>query len=184
MQSVIDNTEARMKKCVASLSNEYQQLRTGRASAALFEKIKIDYYGAETPLSQVSTISVPEARTVVIQPWDKTTLPLIEKAIQKSELGLNPNNDGKLIRINFPPLTQERRKELAKSAKSSAENAKVAVRNVRRDAMEELKKLQKSSQITEDQQKEGETKIQKLTDKAIEEIQKLSDSKEKEIMEI
>ncbi len=184
MQSVIDGCEQRMKKCVLSLSNEYQQLRTGRASASLFERLKVEYYGAETPLSQISSISVPEARTVVIQPWDKTVLSAIEKAIQKSELGLNPNNDGKLIRVNFPPLTQERRKELAKSAKSSSENAKVAVRNVRRDAMEELKKLQKSSEITEDQQKDGENKIQKLTDKYIDEINKLSESKEKEIMEI
>ena len=145
MQSVIDGCEQRMKKCVLSLSNEYQQLRTGRASASLFERLKVEYYGAETPLSQISSISVPEARTVVIQPWDKTVLSAIEKAIQKSELGLNPNNDGKLIRVNFPPLTQERRKELAKSAKSSSENAKVAVRNVRRDAMEELKKISRKT---------------------------------------
>ena len=184
MQNVLATCEERMKKCVSSLSSEYASLRTGRASAQLFEKIKVDYYGAETPLSQIAAISVPEARLVVIQPWDKSALANIEKAIQKSELGLNPNNDGKLIRVNFPPLTQDRRKELVKQSKTTAENARVAVRNVRRDAMEELKKLQKASEISEDQQKEGEGKIQKLTDNAIAEIGKLADSKEKEIMEI
>ncbi|MBQ0072120.1 MAG: ribosome recycling factor, partial [Spirochaetales bacterium] len=155
-----------------------------RASAALFDKIKVDYYGSETPLSQVASISVPEARMVVIQPWDKSVLSAIEKAIQKSELGLNPNNDGKLIRVNFPALTADRRKELAKQAKNTAEQARVAVRNVRRDAMDELKKMQKASEISEDQQKEGETKIQKLTDSAIAEIGKIAEAKEKEIMEI
>ncbi len=184
MQSVIDNCDQKMKKCIASLSSEYAALRTGRANASLFDKLKVDYYGAETPLSQVASISVPEARLVVIQPWDKSVLTAIEKAIQKSELGLNPNNDGKLIRVNFPPLTEARRKELAKSAKATAENARVAVRNVRRDAIEELKKLQKASEISEDQQKDGENKIQKLTDAAVLEIGKLADAKEKEIMEI
>ena len=127
MQNVIDNCDQKMKKCIASLSSEYAALRTGRANASLFDKLKVDYYGAETPLSQVASISVPEARLVVIQPWDKSVLSAIEKAIQKSELGLNPNNDGKLIRVNFPPLTEARRKELAKSAKATAENARVAV---------------------------------------------------------
>mgnify|MGYP004647717489 CR=1 FL=1 len=184
MQNVIDNCDQKMKKCIAALSSEYAALRTGRANASLFDKLKVDYYGAETPLSQVASISVPEARLVVIQPWDKSVLSAIEKSIQKSELGLNPNNDGKLIRVNFPPLTEDRRKELAKNAKATAENARVAVRNVRRDAMEELKKLQKASEISEDQQKDGEGKIQKLTDAAILEIGKLADAKEKEIMEI
>ena len=138
----------------------------------------------ETPLNQVASISSPEARLIVIQPWDKSVLPAIEKAIQKSELGLNPNNDGKLIRVSFPPLTQERRKELAKSAKASAEGARVAIRNVRRDAMEELKKLQKNGDISEDQQKDGENKIQKMTDKAIDQVAKVAEAKEKEIMEI
>ena len=184
MQDVLNNCESRMTKCVVSLENEYLLMRTGRASAALFDKIKVDYYVTETPLNQVATISSPEARLIVIQPWDKTVLPAIEKAIQKSELGLNPNNDGKLIRVNFPPLTQDRRKELAKSAKALAENARVAVRNVRRDAMEELKKLQKGGDISEDEQKDGENRIQKMTDKAIEKIAKAADAKEKEIMEI
>ena len=184
MQTVISNTEAKMKKSIASLQADYTLLRTGRASAALFDKIKVDYYGQETPLAQVASISVPEARMVVIQPWDKSVLPAIEKAILKSELGLNPNNDGKLLRINFPALTADRRKELAKSAKATAETARVAIRNIRRDAMEELKKMQKASEISEDQQKEGENKIQKLTDSSILEINKIADAKEKEIMEI
>lgn len=159
-------------------------MRTGRASAALFDKIKVDYYGTETPLNQVASISSPEARLIVIQPWDKSVLGAIEKAIQKSELGLNPSNDGKLIRCSFPPLTEERRKELAKSAKALAENARVAVRNVRRDAMEELKKLQKAGDISEDEQKDGEGRIQKMTDSSIDKIAKAAEAKEKEIMEI
>ncbi len=173
-----------MNKCISSLEGEYLSMRTGKASTALFDKIKVDYYGSETPLNQVASISSPEARLIVIQPWDKSVLPAIEKAIQKSELGLNPNNDGKLIRVSFPPLTQERRKELAKSAKASAEGARVAIRNVRRDAMEELKKLQKNGDISEDQQKDGENKIQKMTDKAIDQVAKVAEAKEKEIMEI
>ena len=178
------DSEERMKKSAAALEDEFNRLRTGRASAALVDKIQVSYYGAATPLNQVASISVPEARLIVIQPWDKNVLPEIEKAIQKSELNLNPNNDGKLIRVNFPPLTQDRRKELAKSAKALAENARVAVRNVRRDAMEELKKLQKGGDISEDEQKDGENRIQKMTDKAIEKIAKAADAKEKEIMEI
>ena len=158
MQTVIDNCSARMKKSVEALSQEFASLRTGRASAQLFDKIKVDYYGAETPLSQVASISVPEARLVVIQPWDKSVLSAIEKAIQKSELGLNPNNDGKLIRVAFPPLTEDRRKE--------------------------LKKLQKNGDISEDEQKEGEQKIQKLTDSSIADVAKIAEAKEKEIMEI
>ena len=181
---VLETCEERMQKCIQALDTEYQGLRTGRANASLFEKLSVDYYGAPTPLNQVASISVPEARLVVIQPWDKSVLPLIEKAIQKSELGLNPNNDGKLIRINFPTLTEQRRKELAKSSKQTAENSKVAIRNVRRDAIDELKKLEKNSEISEDDLKVGEDKVQKLTDKAIAEVAKLAEAKEKEIMEI
>ena len=184
MQSVLDNCQDKMKKCVLSLETEYQNMRTGRANASLFDKIKVDYYGSETPLNQVASISVPEARLVVIQPWDKSILSAIEKAIQKSELGLNPNNDGKLIRVNFPALTEQRRKELAKSAKATAENARVAIRNVRRDALEALKKMQKASEISEDQQKDGEAKIQKMTDNAISDVAKVAEAKEKEIMEL
>src|SRR5690554_3907784 len=136
MQAVLDTCESKMKKSVNALQQEFNVLRTGRASAALFERIKVEYYGQETPLSQVASISVPEARLVVIQPWDSTLLGPIEKAILKSELSLNPNNDGKLLRINFPPLTEERRKELARSAKNIAEQSRIAIRNIRREAID------------------------------------------------
>ncbi len=159
-------------------------MRTGRASVSLLDKIRVEYYGNETPINQVATISVPEARMIVIQPWDKSVLSSIEKAILKSDLGLPPNNDGKLIRLNFPPLNEERRRNLVKTAKSTAEQTKVAIRNVRREAMDELKKMQKSGDISEDQQKDAEVEIQKLTDSFSIEVGTLSDAKEKEIMEI
>jgi len=184
MHAVLETCESKMKKSVAALSNEFSALRTGRATAALFDKIKVDYYGQETPLSQVASISIPEARLVVIQPWDKSLLTPIERAILKSELSLNPNNDGKLLRINFPPLTEDRRKELAKSAKAIAEQSKVAIRNVRREAIDEIKKLQKSGNISEDEQKDLETKTQNLTDSYIAQITDLAAEKEKEILEI
>lgn len=178
------DSEERMKKSAAALEDEFNRLRTGRASAALVDKIQVSYYGAATPLNQVASISVPEARLIVIQPWDKNVLPEIEKAIQKSELNLNPNNDGKVIRINIPALTEERRKELVKGAKASAENARVAVRNIRRDAIDKLKKEQKNGELTEDELKAAETDMQTLTDKYIGEVNKILDAKEKEIMEI
>lgn len=184
MQQVISQCEDKMAKSIAALSVSFQGLRTGRATAAIFDKVKVDYYGQETPLNQVASISIPEARMVVIQPWDKGLLGPIEKAILKSELGLNPNNDGKLLRINFPPLTEDRRKDLAKNAKATAEQTRVAIRNIRRDAMEDLKKLQKSGDISEDEQKDGENKIQKLTDSFIAQANSLAADKEKEIMEI
>lgn len=184
MQTVKAQSEEKMKKTVKSLKDDYGTLRTGRASAALFEKIKVEYYGQTTPLSQVATISVPEARLVVIQPWDRSMLGEIERAIQKSELSLNPSNDGKVIRLNFPPLTEERRKELVKHAKAMAEERRVAVRNIRRDANEELKKLQKDGKISEDEEKRGADEIQKLTDKYIAEINVAFDDKEKEILEV
>ncbi len=184
MKSVIKDAETRMKKSVAALVSDFNTIRTGRASAALFDKIKVDYYGQPTPLSQVATISIPEARLVVIQPWDKAVLNDIEKAIQKSELSVNPNNDGKVLRINIPPLTEERRKELVKVAKNTAEQSRVAVRNIRRDANDALKKLEKSHSITEDDEKKGTEDIQKHTDSSIEEINRLLASKETEIMEI
>lgn len=184
MQTILANCEDKMNKSVNALNNEYLALRTGRASAAIFDKVKVDYYGQETPLNQVASVSVPEARLVVIQPWDKSMLSAIEKAIQKADLGLNPSNDGKLLRINFPALTGDRRKELAKQAKTSAENARVAVRNIRRDGMEDIKKLQKSGEVSEDEQALGEDKLQKMTDSYIAKINTLADEKEKEIMEI
>lgn len=184
MKEVIQNAESRMKKTITALNDEFAALRTGRASTAIFDKLNVEYYGAATPLSQVATVSVPEARLIVIQPWDKNVLAEIEKAIQKSELGLNPNNDGKVIRINIPPLTEERRKELVKVAKSTAEQSRVSVRNIRRDANDELKKMQKASDITEDDEKRGNEDVQKTTDKFIQEINKILEAKEKEIMEV
>lgn len=173
----------RMKKSISALKDEFNTIRTGRASAALFDKVRVDYYGDKSPLSQVATISIPEARLVVIQPWDKALIGEIEKAILKSELSLNPSNDGKVIRIAIPPLTEERRKELVKQAKAHAEQSRVAVRNIRRDGNDDLKKQQKDGLITEDGLKTAEDELQKSTDKFIQEINKILDEKEKEIME-
>ena len=173
----------RMEKSIAALKDEFNAIRTGRASAALFDKIRVDYYGQPTPLNQVATISVPEARSVVIQPFDKTLIGEIEKAIQKSELGLHPSNDGKIIRIAIPPLTAERRKELVKQAKAAAETSRVAIRNIRRDGNDDLKKQQKDSKLTEDELKTAEDALQKSTDKFIADINKILETKEKEIME-
>ena len=184
MELVKKETEERMKKSVAALLDEFNTIRTGRASSALFDKIKVDYYGNPTPLNQVSTISIPEARLVVIQPWDKAILTEIEKAIQKSELSVNPNNDGKVIRINIPPLTEERRKEYVKLAKNHAEQARVAIRNIRRDANEELKKKEKDHDYSEDDLKRAGEEIQKMTDLYIDKINKILEEKEKEIMEV
>lgn len=178
------SAEDRMKKSIQALGDDFNTIRTGRASAALFDNIKVEYYGQGTPLNQVATISIPEARLVVIQPWDRSILGEIEKAIQKSELSVNPNNDGKVIRIAIPPLTEERRKEYVKLAKNKAEQSRVSVRNIRRDANEELKKLQKSSDISEDDAKRGMEEIQKLTDKYIASINDVLEEKEKEILEI
>ncbi|MCY1151480.1 MAG: ribosome recycling factor [Sphaerochaetaceae bacterium] len=184
MDTVLKTLESKMKKSIQALENEYQALRTGRANAALFNNIQVEYYGAQTPLSQVGSISVPEARMVVIQPWDKTVLPAIEKAILKSELGLTPSNDGKLIRISFPALTADRRKELAKNAKQTAEKYKVGLRNLRREAIDELKAMEKESLISEDDLKVGETKVQKITDTYVAQVSDVAAAKEKEIMEI
>ena len=178
-----ENAVARMDKTIAALKEEYKTLRTGRASASIFDRVRVDYYGTPTPLNQVSTISVPEARSIVIQPFDKSLIGEIEKAIQKSELGLNPSNDGKVIRISIPPLTAERRKELVKQAKATAENSRVAIRNIRRDGNDDLKKQQQEGILTEDGLKTAETDLQKATDKYIQEINKILEDKEKEIME-
>ncbi len=184
MNEIKSKAESRMKKSLAALNDDFSAIRTGRASASLFDKISVDYFGTATPLNQVATISIPEARLVVIQPWDRNIIGEIEKAILKSELSLNPSNDGKIIRIAIPPLTEERRKELVKMAKSTAENSKVAIRNIRRDANDELKKKLKKSEITEDEEKQGTDDIQKMTDKYVAEISKTLEAKEKEIMEI
>ncbi len=178
-----ENNEERMEKSIASLKDSFNAVRTGRASAALFDKVRVDYYGSKSPLNQVATISIPEARSVIIQPFDKTLIGEIEKAIQTADLGLNPSNDGKVIRIAIPPLTAERRKELVKQVKSIAETSRTAIRNIRRDGNDELKKMQKSGELTEDGLKQEEDKLQKLTDKYIAEINKIYDSKEKEILE-
>ncbi|MBI9108116.1 MAG: ribosome recycling factor [Spirochaetales bacterium] len=184
MQESISKADSKMKKSLTALEDEFKTIRTGRASAALFDQVKVEAYGTPTALSQVATVSVPEARLVVIQPWDKGLIGEIERAIQKSELSVNPNNDGKVIRISIPPLTEDRRKEFVKVAKNMAEQSRVSVRNVRREANDVLKKKQKNSEITEDDEKKGADEIQKLTDKYIKDINLILEDKEKEIMEI
>ena len=178
-----ETCQVRMEKTIAALKDSYNAIRTGRASAAIFDKVRVDYYGTKTPLNQVATISIPEARTVVIQPFDKSLITEIEKSILTADLGLNPSNDGKVIRISIPPLTADRRKELVKQAKAIAETSRTAIRNIRRDGNDELKKQQKAGELTEDGLKQEEDKLQKLTDSFIAEIGKVYDSKEKEILE-
>ncbi|MFW5694207.1 MAG: ribosome recycling factor [Alkalispirochaeta sp.] len=184
MDETIKNADQRMQKSLQSFHDELAGLRTGRASAAMFDKIRVEYYGNPTPLNQVASISVPESRLVVIQPWDKNLLGEIEKAIQASELSLNPSSDGKVIRLNIPPLTEDRRKEIVKLAKNTAEQARVAIRNIRRDANEELKKQEKAGDISEDDLKRAEDQIQDLTDTFISEINSALEAKESEILEI
>lgn len=183
IEEVKKNCEEKMKKAVAALKEEFNMLRTGRASSALFDKIRVSCYGESTPLNQLANISIPEARLVVIQPWDKGLLVEIEKAVLQADLSVNPTNDGKVIRIAIPPLTEDRRKDLAKKAKTIAENSRVSVRNIRRDGIDEAKKLQKDGKISEDQLKTDEDAFQKSTDAYIAEINKVLEAKEKEIME-
>ena len=173
----------RMDKTIAALKDSFNGIRTGRASAAIFDKVRVDYYGTKSPLSQVATISIPEARSIIIQPFDKSLIAEIEKGIQVADLGLNPSNDGKVIRISIPPLTADRRKELVKQAKGIAENSRTSIRNIRRDGNDELKKQQKAGEITEDDLTKMEDELQKLTDKYIAEINSIYDIKEKEIMD-
>ena len=184
MHAVIASAEERMKKSVASLKDDFAAIRTGRASASLFDKLRVDYYGEKSPLSQVANISIPEARLVVIQPWDRAMIGEIEKSIRTSELSLNPSNDGKVIRISIPPLNEERRKDLAKHAKAQTEQSRVAVRNIRRDGNEELKKALKDAALTEDEESKAADELQKLTDAYIKEINRILEEKEKEIMEV
>jgi len=183
MHNVITESEERMKKTVASLKDGFASLRTGRASASLFDKIKVDCYGDKSPLNQVANITIPEARLIVIQPWDKALIGEIEKAIRSSELSLNPSNDGKVIRIAIPPLTEDRRKELVKIAKNQAEQSRVAVRNIRRDGNDELKKLLKDGELTEDEESKASGELQKLTDTYITKVNQVLEEKDKEIME-
>ena len=184
MSEIIVQAEDRMKKTLASLKDGFATLRTGRAQPAIFDRIRVDAYGEKSPINQVANISVPEARLIVIQPWDKALIGEIEKAIRTSELSLNPSNDGKVIRISIPPLTEERRKELVKQAKNSAEQSRVSVRNIRRDGNEELKKLLKDGKITEDEESKSEEELQKLTDNYIGKLNQVLEEKEKEIMEV
>lgn len=178
------NIEERMNKTISVYEEKLSEVRAGRANPAILNKVKIDYYGTPTPINQVAGVSVPEARLIVIQPWDVSVLKDIEKAILASDIGINPNNDGKVIRLAFPELTEERRKELVKDIKKMAEEAKVAVRAVRREGIDEAKTKQKNSEITEDELKNAENDIQKLTDKKIEEVDKILENKEKEIMSV
>lgn len=184
MEKLFKATEEKMNKTIDALEREYKSIRAGRATAAVLERISVDYYGVPTPIHQMAAISIPEARTLLIQPWDASTLKEIEKAILTSDIGINPQNDGKLIRLNFPPLTEERRKEIVKEVRKKAEDSKVAIRNQRRSALDDLKALKKNNEITEDDETDGEKKIQDLTDKFCKEIDKIAAAKEKEIMEI
>ena len=178
------NAETKMDKALVALNNDFAAIRAGRANPAILDKVTVEYYGAATPIAQVGTISVPEPRTIVIQPWDGSILGEVEKAILKSDIGITPNNDGRCIRLNFPPLTEERRKELAKTISKRGEDAKVTVRGIRRDAIEGFKKQKKDGEITEDDLKGLENDIQKLTDKFVKEIDTIVANKEKEIMEV
>ena len=184
MKAVISKMEERMNKCIDALDRNFKTIRAGRANAAVLDKIQVEYYGTPTPINQMAAVSTPDPRTLQIQPWDKTTLSEIERAIHMSDLGINPQNDGSVIRLNFPPLTEERRRDLAKEVKKMAEEAKVAVRNCRRDGIDGIKALKKNNEITEDEQADGEKKIQKSTDKFVAEIDTMTAAKEQEIMAI
>ncbi|MCI8640905.1 MAG: ribosome recycling factor [Clostridia bacterium] len=178
------NIKEKMDKSINVYNEKLSEVRAGRANPAILNKVKIDYYGTPTPISQVAGVSVPEARLIVIQPWDVSVLKEIEKAILASDIGINPNNDGKVIRLAFPELTEERRKDLVKDIKKMAEEAKIVIRTIRRDGIEEAKKEQKDGNITEDELKQAENEIQKLTDKSVEEIDKILSNKEKEVMSV
>ncbi len=180
---VLTSSEDRMRKAVGSLSREFQTIRTGRANPALLDRVEVDYYGSPTPLKSLANISTPDGRSLLIQPYDKTSLKAIEQGIHKSDLGLTPNNDGTVIRLNIPALTEERRKELTKVVRKFAEESRVAVRNIRRDGADELKKL-KDSHVSEDEIRSQEDALQKLTDKHVKEIDKLTQDKEAEVMEV
>lgn len=184
MKTVLNNSKDKMEKTLNVLDSQFAAIRAGRANPAVLNPIQVDYYGTPTPIQQMAAISVQDARILVIQPWDKTSLKAIEKAIQASELGINPSNDGSVIRLTFPQLTEERRKELSKEIKKLGEEAKVAVRSIRRDAIDKVKAMKKNAEITEDDVKDFEKDIQKLTDKYIENVDSAVTVKEKEIMSI
>lgn len=180
----LSSVKEKMDKAISVYEEKLSEVRAGRANPAILNKIRIDYYGTPTPISQVAGISVPEARLIVIQPWDTSVLKEIEKAILSSDIGINPNNDGKIIRLSFPELNEQRRKDLVKEVKKYAEDAKISIRSIRRDAMDEYKTKQKNSEITEDELRAAETDIQKLTDKEIEMVDKVLENKETEIMSV
>lgn len=184
MKAVIKTAEEKMEKTLDALAREFAAVRAGRANPSVLDKISVDYYGCPTPVNQLAAVSVAEARVLQIQPYDGSVLKAIEKAIQVSDIGINPQNDGRVLRLTFPPLTEERRKELVKDIKKIAEDSKVAIRSIRRDAIEKLKKMEKANEITEDDQQNGEKKIQAATDKYCKEIDDVTVVKEKEIMEI
>ena len=176
--------EEKMNKTISVLNENFSEVRAGRANPAILNKVKVDYYGTPTPINQVAGVSVPEARLIVIQPWDMSILKEIEKAILASDIGITPNNDGKVIRLAFPELNEERRKEIVKEIRKTAEDAKVSIRSIRRDGIDEAKKAEKDGEMTEDDLRNAENQIQKITDKKIEEIDKLLENKEQEIMKI
>ena len=178
------NLKEKMEKAINTYNERLSEIRAGRANPAILNKVRIDYYGTQTPINQVAAVSIPEARLIVIQPWDESVLKEIEKAILASDIGINPNNDGKVIRLTFPELTEERRKEIVKDVKKMAEEAKVAVRSIRRDAIDEAKKAQKDSEISEDELKSAEDNIQQLTDKYVAKVDEILGAKEKEVMSI
>ena len=180
----LENLSDRMNKVIDNLETNYSEVRAGRANPAILNKVSVEYYGVPTPINQVASISVPEARLIVIQPWDRSILSQVEKAIEKADIGIHPMNDGQVIRLSFPELTEERRKELAKDIRKMAEEAKVAIRNVRRDEMDEAKDSLKNKEISEDEEKALEEKIQKETDKYVAKIDEMSEKKEKEIMSV
>lgn len=184
MKATIEHAKEKMNKSLNALGNEFAAIRAGRANPAVLDKVMVDYYGAPTPVNQMAAVSVAEARILVIQPWDKSSLKLIEKAIQASDIGINPTNDGNVIRLAFPQLTEDRRKELCKDIKKLGEDSKVAIRSIRRDTMEKLKAMKKNSEITEDDLKDGEKKVQDVTDKFCADVDKAVADKEKEIMTV
>lgn len=184
MQEILDTTKEKMQKAVINLENEFSTIKAGRANPKILDKIRVDYYGTPTPINQIASISVPEARMLVIQPWDISTLKNIEKEILKSDIGIMPQNDGKILRINFPQLTEDRRKEIAKEISQLSEKSKISIRNIRQDSMSKIKNLKKNGDITEDEVRKGEKKIQELTNKFVSEIESLCDKKNKEVMTI
>ena len=184
MKELKEKAKSKMEKSISVMLSDFSAIRAGRANPNVLDKVKVDYYGSPTPVNQMAAVSVAEARVLVITPWDKTTLKAIEKAIQASDIGINPQNDGQVIRLTFPQLTEDRRKEIVKDVKKGGEETKVAIRSIRRDAMEKIKAMKKNSEITEDEQKDGEEDIQKMTDKFCKEVDEHVAEKEKEILSI